>query len=181
MDCFFLLFRLYFPVPWWDLPALWKLFPLSRPLPLQIEVHHTLLFYFHGQIEEALQAFWHFLWSSPYFEGPWQHQVPIFIFIVIFCHFWLALLPLQDDVVVSLHFSKNRRITENDAIDTPGFRSLSSELSKYVSLHRVILEATWDFISVFLFPRFYIFLFESPLMLTDTNIFVFCYCFLFQI
>ena len=39
----------------------------------------------------------------------------------------LALLPLQDDVVVSLHFAKNRRITENDAIDTPGFRSLSSE------------------------------------------------------
>ena len=84
----------------------------------------------------------------------------------------LALLPLQDDVVVSLHFAKNRRITENDAIDTPGFRSLSSELSKYVSLHRVILAATWDFISVCLFPRFYIFFFESPLMLTDTNI---CY------
>ena len=67
--------RLYPSLPWWGLPPLPKLLPLSQPISLRQQPPHTAHADHHGENEDALQALRNSLRADAHLRRSKQHQV----------------------------------------------------------------------------------------------------------
>ena len=67
--------RLYPSLPWWGLPPLPKLLPLSQPISLRQQPPHTANADHHGENEDALQALRNSLRADAHLRRSKQHQV----------------------------------------------------------------------------------------------------------